>query len=586
MVFRLGCFAHGIMGLVRSLVLPLAVCAGLGDLSAMAQTVPLTPPDVPMSSPTGVSMTDATFTYATTDLVIGPLKLERSYYGGGETSKHYFGYGWTHNYDMWAFSMIKGIQGTNPQPITRVVIGRKTYMFDTQASATPFMDGLPSGGSNGTRVELENGLIMFTDRDGTKYRFNSATDGRVTSVTYPNGVVLTFTYNSSSRLKMVSSNQGYAIVFDLDGAGNVTAACGFNRAKTYVTTSTTCATSSPLVKTSYGYTSGALTSATSVNGDVASYTYSLGSQLRCLTDPGVSACKYTIDYVSGQPSQVLKQTLPDGSIWQFSCTCLYAHGQAETPQQMDGTGWTDPSGASVAFTLIDGTITDYTDQVGKTRKVFFDSGRLSGIWQPEGNRWYANITDRGIFSGDVFTGTKTGVSGYPNIVQNAKTFPAGDCVNRITCNLPLTVTDGNGNITNYTYDQTHGGALSETRPAHQVDPNTSVQAVIRHTYTIRNAYVSNGAGGYNAEPGIWLPSEDRTCKTGATDIASNSCVNGSSDEVVTTYEYGPNSGPNNLLLRGKAVTADGITLRTCYAYDSQGNKISETNARAGLASCP
>ncbi len=130
----------------------------------MAQTVPLTPPDVPMSSLTGVSMTDATFTYSTTDLAIGPLKLERSYYGGADRSQHYFGYNWTHNYDMWAFSMLKGAQGTNPQPITRIIIGRKTYSFDSQPSATPFLDGLPSGGSDGTRIELENGLIMFTDR--------------------------------------------------------------------------------------------------------------------------------------------------------------------------------------------------------------------------------------------------------------------------------------------------------------------------------------------------------------------------------------------------------------------------------------
>ncbi|MDR6624347.1 hypothetical protein [Caulobacter segnis] len=548
--------------------------------TAAAQTAPLTPPDIPMMSPTGVSMTDTTLTYTTTDLAMGPLKLERSYYGGAERSRHYFGYGWTHNFDMWAFSMTIGILGPNPRPMTRVVIGRKTYMFDTQASATPFMDGLPSGGSDGTRVELENGLIMFTDRDGTKYRFNSATDGRVNSVTYPNGVVLTFSYNGSSRLKMVSSNQGYALIFDLDGAGNVTAACGFNRAVTYVTTSTTCA--SATIKTSYGYTSGNLTSATSVMGDVANYTYYSGSQLKCLTEPGEAACKYTMEYMNGQPSQVTKQTLADGTFWSFSCTCVYAHGLAEGPSQVDGTSWTDPSGASVGFDLNDGVITEYFDQVGKRRFVYFYSGQLSGMSQPEGNRWYANITNRGIFSGDVFTGGKTGVSGYPNITQNAKTFPTGDCANRITCNLPLTITDGNNNVATFTYDQTHGGVLTETRPAN----NAGVQAVVRHAYVQRTAWVKNSSGTYSAEPAIWLPSEDRACKTGATNVAGNSCANGSSEEVITTYEYGPDSGPNTLLPRGKAVTAGGTTLRVCYGYDAQGNKISETNARAGLASCP
>jgi RHS repeat-associated protein len=56
--------------------------------------------------------------------------------------------------------------------------------------------------------------------------------------------------------------------------------------------------------------------------------------------------------------------------------------------------------------------------------------------------------------------------------------------------------------------------------------------------------------------------------------------------VVTTYDYGPDSASNNLLLRGQAVTADGQTLRTCFAYDSQGRKLSETGANANLASCP
>jgi hypothetical protein len=39
------------------------------------------------------------------------------------------------------------------------------------------------------------------------------------------------------------------------------------------------------------------------------------------------------------------------------------------------------------------------------------------------------------------------------------------------------------------------------------------------------------------------------------------------------------------MLRGVAVTADGQTLRTCYGYDRDGNKISETKPRAGLAVC-
>jgi RHS repeat-associated protein len=56
--------------------------------------------------------------------------------------------------------------------------------------------------------------------------------------------------------------------------------------------------------------------------------------------------------------------------------------------------------------------------------------------------------------------------------------------------------------------------------------------------------------------------------------------------MVTTYEYGSNGTANNLRVKGQVVSADGISLRTCFRYDDQGNKISETRPRAVLSSCP
>jgi YD repeat-containing protein len=77
-----------------------------------------------------------------------------------------------------------------------------------------------------------------------------------------------------------------------------------------------------------------------------------------------------------------------------------------------------------------------------------------------------------------------------------------------------------------------------------------------------------------------------TCRSGNPSGAG--CALGAGDEVVTDYDYGPDAAANNLLLRGQSVTADGTTLRTCFAYDGLGRKISETspNGTAGLAACP
>jgi YD repeat-containing protein len=106
----------------------------------------------------------------------------------------------------------------------------------------------------------------------------------------------------------------------------------------------------------------------------------------------------------------------------------------------------------------------------------------------------------------------------------------------------------------------------------------------RYSYTQRYAWISNGSGGYvQAATPVWLLTAESSCRTSAWNGTACTVAN---DEVVTTYDYGPNSGPNNLLLRGKVVTANGISRRTCFAYDGQGNRIAETKPRAGLTSCP
>jgi YD repeat-containing protein len=112
-----------------------------------------------------------------------------------------------------------------------------------------------------------------------------------------------------------------------------------------------------------------------------------------------------------------------------------------------------------------------------------------------------------------------------------------------------------------------------------------VQPQKRYTYAQRYAWISDGAGGYTtASAPVWVLTQESFCKAGA--ASGSGCANGASDAVVTTYDYGPDSGPNNLQLRGKVVDAGGLSLRTCYAYDANGERISTTSPRAGLTSCP
>ena len=244
---------------------------------------------------------------------------------------------------------------------------------------------------------------------------------------------------------------------------------------------------------------------------------------------------------------------------------------------------TDPNGGTieVAGYGIYGSIQSLTDEL--SRPYYFSDGfpfRDWGTTSPQGIDTYVSRDERNNVT--AVDRTPAPGSGQPTIRLYSASYPA-DCMNLRTCNRPASTTDANNNVTDYTYAPDHGGVLTETGPA-----VNGVRPQKRYEYAQRVAWTSNGSGGYVAGAPIWLLTRTRMCRTTA--ASGHTCAGGAADEVITDYDYGPNSGPNNLLLRGTAVTAhDGtaiVTLRTCYRYDNYGNRISETRPTANLASCP
>jgi len=550
--------------------------------AAMAQSSPSDPPP-PKNftvSPTGVSLYDLAFLYDVDDFKIGTLTFSRSYMSSVVRSSEYFGEHWTHNFDIWAQD-----QTVSGNAVSTVVIGRTTYKFNSW-STTPG-GGAPENDEVGTTLANVGGSIVFTDRDGVVYKF-APTSGpqKISTITRPNGEVISFVY-SSGRPVRITSNFGYAIVLEYSGAtSRVISACGFDLSSTYVSASTTCATAA--VKVGYTYAlqgvHNNLTTATDVMGNISnySYDYTLTDGLTCIRRPGETACRITNVYaqkltVNGIPI-VISQTLADGSVWGFDCTCgENAIGDPDNFDPIEYTTVTYPNGRTTDTWFEKGVLFRHYDEIGRLTEFNYFGRLLVSAKLPESNHvtynTYGNLADNGrTYS------AKPG-TGLSDIVTGTKTYPAS-CIPAL-CYKPLTVTDSRGQVTNFTYDATHAGVLSEMQPA----PATGAARPLKlYTYVQKSAYVKNSSGALvaNGLP-IWMISTVIQCQTVAG--GNTPACDTAGPRLQTTYQYGGDGVADNLLVRGTEVKdlATGVKRLTCFAYDTLGRKISQTNPRGNLS---
>ncbi len=236
----------------------------------------------------------------------------------------------------------------------------------------------------------------------------------------------------------------------------------------------------------------------------------------------------------------------------------------------------DPLGRSWTMNYCDPVIeaglpaTDIYDRCVVTQLQYFID--------PEGAR--VDVQHDG--AGNISRMEKSAKPGWalPPIIQSA-TYNCGFAK---TCSKPATATDANGNVTNNTFSPVHGGVLTSTLPPL---PN-GVRPQTRYEYAQRSAWIASASGGFvQASHPVWVLVAESMCRTSAsTGNPSAPCAAGPSDEVRTLYDYGPDSGPNNLWVRGVSAVADGHTLRTCYQYDQLGRRIAETKPLGTGVTCP
>ena len=465
--------------------------------------------------------------------------------------------------------------------------------------------------------------------DGTKYALAYETQS---------------TGTNRARLKTVQSSRGYALLFEYTGANwNLASkACVLNLALAPMPTSGSCPIGAAAT-VSYGYTSyngDRLASVIDAVGKTWSYTYATSGTAMAMgfKKPGAGA-PWLTNYIDVRPNSegvaqenVGYQSFADGRSYTY--TYNFPPEVDGVPISVAGGSYTDNNGRTssvvfdfpvtpgtgaggvchlypctptnvgmVEFQQTSGPVT-VTDPLNRTTKFHYCDlnaeanlpptyhnrcyvTQLQWMLDPEGIKTYYtwDNVDQNILQ--IRKVAKSG-SGLADVTTSA-TY---DCTHRASCAKPTSTTDAKGNVTTYTYDPTHGGILTETEPAVSVNgAGTSIAAVKRYGYTLRKAWVSNGAGGYTQNTdGVYLLTSEKTCRSTATNLSTDNCAGGAADEVVTAYDYGPDSGPNTLILRGTTVTADVggtiTTLRSCFGYDALGNKISETKPRAGLTVCP
>lgn len=535
--------------------------------SVYAQSDPtIPPPQQPTPDANGVDLITDSMTRSDTEVSIGLP-------AAGGLSRIYLGTGLRDN--------LTGTIGATPT----VSIGGRSEIFTQNADGTTTS---PQGsmltgfwGTNGTN-------IVDTMADGTVAVFSSAWGGagglqaygQIVSLTYPTGESLTYHYKSfpsissiAARLQSVTSNLGYQIKYQYAGNTSsnyltLTSVIAINNAIDYCDPlADTCSSLTqawPQASVSAGNDATTPISITDALGRTVSYTpVVIGNTPGQVTLPSGATTSYGHYTQSTTVNQV---TNAAGTIWKYWST---VSGNVETMQVAD-------LYATVLRTVTSdvtlGVVLSDTNGAGQTVTYAHDSsGRVTQITFPEGNyiQYVYDARSNIIQSTQI---AKPG-SGLPNIVMSAN-YDA-TCANPVKCNKPNYTIDANGNRTDYTYDPTHGGVLTVTRPA----PTTgAVRPQTRYTYTALSAWYKNSAGSLVAGTPIYRLTSTSSCATTA------SCA-GTADEVKKSIAYGSSGVANNLAPTSVTTgSGDGLLAATINTtYDVFGNVLTVDGPLPGAA---
>lgn len=581
-----------------------------GASPVAAQATPTIPPPEPYSlvDPNGVSLASGSISVNSPQIAVGQP-------GQGGLS---FSASYDSSANEWRPSVLgmvsrpAPVPGSPPYPLyTVTVMGGSpgVFWFDTGTNTFERVEG------DGTLVD-SGGVLTYTALDGSVAVFGGggtyspflANNGLISTLTRPDGEVLTFTYtsiamtpslNQARRLQSVTNNLGYQIHFQygsdswspawyrmvkvtalnngVDWCAPTANTCTFTRTWPSLTFAQT--GSNPAAPTERSVTdalnrttrlispAGRLTGVarpstpTGQNLTIGWGNFTGGYRVTSVADgAGTWDYDYTLP-VDPTPVSTITTTTVDGPLDTdvvVETTSTIPAGPFETSQRVTRL-------LSVTNALSQTTAYDYD---------IYGTFRLSKITFPEGNHVDYGYTNRG----DLNSVTRHGKPGSgltPTSVSAV--FPS--CVsNPVLCGRPTSVTDARGNVTDYTYSTVHGGLLTVTAPT----PTTgAVRPQTRYVWDDLSAWrrTSVSSTQVQAAP-VWRPVETSACQTLTT-------CDGLTDEILTTtvYQAGSASVASNLLpVSASSGAGDGsLTATVSTTWDVNGDAVLVDGPLPGVA---
>ncbi|HEX8585344.1 MAG TPA: RHS repeat-associated core domain-containing protein [Allosphingosinicella sp.] len=429
------------------------------------------------------------------------------------------------------------------------------------------IEGDVVNGSYYTFTEAQTGAVFAFDSlnfDSGATQQNRDIWFYASSITYPDGEVITLTYDkekyasgvgaTNHRLTRMSSNVGYHITFTYEGTDvNLIASWSALRVATLYRSS---APTAPLARLTYSIT-GTIT-------DLAGRTFSCSGcsngiraeaewSLVNMTLPGESAAQIAVSPIqvpNGGGKSVVSTVVRDGVTWNYSYGNLRVQPQPRG-YTYDNVVVTGPNGYSMTYTIKPATtgesgtlpnlVASIKDSLNRTTSYTYDGNyRPTRVTSPEGDYVqvaydsYGNVISK-------ISQPKAG-SGLPAVTESSAIDAAACAQTQVLCFRPISYTDALGRTTDYVYDSA-GRLVQRTDPADQA----GVRRVTYVTY-----------GGIGSTPSLV-----RTCGLGTT------C--GTTAEVRTEYTF---AGFSNLpATETKVDAAAGISITTTFTYDDAGRVL-------------